>query len=163
MFSISWIVYPPNLVILGILFLFLRSVLVKNRKVVRILKTVNPIFQNWDSKIHRNSQKTPKMENKLCKCSGWHYLHDCSRGFIRFFLYVYLLIFSLFLTILGLISYFLCFFYFSLNSAWFSFLVQVLWTGTEVLVYCFSPFEHLYMFWPINPKYSIWLTWLLCI
>ena len=85
MFSISWTVHPPNLVILGDLFIFLRSVLVKNRKAVRILKTVNPIFQNWDSKIHRNSQKTPKMENKLCKCSGWHYLHVCSRTFIRFF------------------------------------------------------------------------------
>ena len=69
------------------------------------------------------------------------------------------LIFFLFLTILGLISYFLCFVYFSLNSTWFSSLVQVLGTGTEVLVYCLGPFEHLCMFWPMNPRWTICNTW----
>ena len=61
MFIISWTVYPPNLVILGVLFLFLRSVLVKNRKAVRKTKTVKPYFLKTEIQkfieIHRKLQK----------------------------------------------------------------------------------------------------------
>ena len=63
----------------------------------------------------------------------------------------------------GWFHIFLCFFYFSLNSTWFSLLVQVIGTGTEVLTCCPSLIEHLNMFWLMNPKYSIWSTWFLCI
>ena len=61
MFIISWAIYWPNLVILRVLFLFLKSVLVKNRKAVRKPKTVKPYLLKTEIQkfieIHRKLQK----------------------------------------------------------------------------------------------------------